>query len=450
MVFDRPHRCGIVTGLGGATAGDLPLTGEKMEEIRGSRGKSGPRVLIYSHDTMGLGHLRRCRTIAHALVERDKDMSVLILSGSPIIGSFDFKARVDFVRMPGVIKLRNGEYTSLNLHIDITETLKIRASIIQHTADAFRPDLFLVDKEPLGLRGEVADTLAMLKARGVPLVLGLRDVMDDPALLEPEWRRKRVLPALRDLYDDIWVYGLPQICDPLAGLNVTRMVKRKISYTGYLRRFEPAPMALTTPLSIPNDPYILVTTGGGGDGETLIDWVLRAYEYDRDQPCRAMLVLGPFMQPELQAEFLRRAAALPNVEAITFDTRMETLMARAAGVVAMGGYNTFCEILSFDQRAIIVPRTEPRLEQFIRARQAQEFGMVSMLVDDGARDPAVMAAALRELPFQDRPSDVVVPGLLDGLDNVNRLARRWLDRPAETQRKSPARRLAVVGGRAGR
>ena len=102
--------------------------------MRASR-KDG-RILIYSHDTFGLGHLRRCRAIAHALVERYKQLSVLILSGSPIIGSFDFKARVDFVRMPGVIKLRNGEYTSLNLHIDITETLKIRASIIRHTAEA--------------------------------------------------------------------------------------------------------------------------------------------------------------------------------------------------------------------------------------------------------------------------------------------------------------------------
>src|SRR5215813_967441 len=81
------------------------------------------RVLIYSHDTFGLGHLRRCRTIAHSLVEADKDLSVLILSGSPIIGSFDFRARVDFVRVPGVIKLRNGEYTSLSLHMHIEETL---------------------------------------------------------------------------------------------------------------------------------------------------------------------------------------------------------------------------------------------------------------------------------------------------------------------------------------
>jgi Predicted glycosyl transferase len=151
------------------------------------------RILIYSHDTFGLGHLRRCRSIAHALVQEDKELSVLIMSGSPIIGSFDFRARVDFVRVPGVIKLRNGDYTSLNLHIDIDQTLQIRSSIMHHTADIFNPDIFIVDKEPLGLRGEIENTLWMLKDRGVPLILGLRDVMDDPDLLAPEWERKNVV-----------------------------------------------------------------------------------------------------------------------------------------------------------------------------------------------------------------------------------------------------------------
>ena len=134
--------------------------------------RADTRILIYSHDTFGLGHLRRCRTIAHALVERFKHLSVLILSGSPIIGSFDFRARVDFVRVPGVIKLRSGEYTSLNLHLNVEQTLKLRSSIIQHTAEMFEPDIFIVDKEPVGLRGEVLDTLKMLKRRGTRLVLG--------------------------------------------------------------------------------------------------------------------------------------------------------------------------------------------------------------------------------------------------------------------------------------
>ena len=95
-----------------------------------AKNSKNKRVLIYSHDSFGLGHLRRCRKIAHSLVARRKAASVLILSGSPIIGSFDFRTRVDFVRIPGVIKLRNGEYSSLSLHMDIAEVLEMRAAII--------------------------------------------------------------------------------------------------------------------------------------------------------------------------------------------------------------------------------------------------------------------------------------------------------------------------------
>ena len=153
------------------------------------------RILIYSHDSFGLGHLRRCRSIAHSLVAHYKGLSVLILSGSPIIGSFDFKARVDFVRIPGVIKLRDGEYTSLGLHIDLEQTLQMRESIIYHTAATFKPDIFLVDKEPTGLQGEVTTTLEMLKQQGCINVLGLRDIMDEPIQLKAEWERKQVPPG---------------------------------------------------------------------------------------------------------------------------------------------------------------------------------------------------------------------------------------------------------------
>jgi len=399
----------------------------------------GFRVLIYSHDTMGLGHLRRCSTIAHSLVREYPDVSVLILSGSPIIGSFDFRSRVDFVRIPGVIKLRNGEYTSLNLGIDFEQTIHMRAEIIKHTADIFAPDMVIVDKEPLGLRGEVEETLRMLKRRGTRLILGLRDIMDDPSMLAPEWRRKNVMPALRDLYDEIWVYGLPQVCDPLQGLQVPRQVRRRMVFTGYLPRRTPTEPS-TRPLpEIVSEPYVLVTTGGGGDGEGLIDWVLRAYEADDRMLYPALIVLGPFMQPETQAEFIDRANRLNRVQAITFDAKLEELEDNAVGVVAMGGYNTFCEILSFNKRALIIPRTRPRMEQYIRASRAQELGLVKMLEDDGKRDAEIMGKALRELPYQNRPRDVIVPGLLEGLDNVNRLVEPWLSEPAmarETTREA--------------
>ncbi|MEQ8666149.1 MAG: glycosyltransferase [Rhodospirillales bacterium] len=386
-----------------------------------ARARDGSRLLIYSHDSFGLGHLRRCRTIAHSLVANRSDLSILILSGSPIIGSFDFRTRVDFVRIPGVIKLRHGAYTTLSLEMDVDETVALREGLIRHTAEMFEPDLFLVDKEPLGLRGEVKQTLELMKSNGVPTILGLRDVLDEPGQLSEEWERKNVVPAIRDLYDHIWVYGLEDICDPLAGIQLPAGIREKTTYTGYLRRHWDSMVA--PPLAVdgfdPGRPYVLVTTGGGGDGATLIEWVLRAYEHDPSLQTQALLVLGPFMHSNLQSEFMARVAALPTVHAITFDAHLESLFTKATGVIAMGGYNTFCEVLSFDKPCIIVPRTVPRLEQFIRASRASELGLVGMLLDDDERKPEDMADAIRRLPTMPKPSEVRIPGLLDGLPTIS-------------------------------
>lgn len=399
------------------------------------------RLLIYSHDSFGLGHLRRCRTIAHHLVEQIKDLTVLILSGSPIIGSFDFKTRVDFIRVPGVIKLRNGDYTPLGLHIDIEKTLEMRRSIIEHAADIFDPHVLLVDKEPLGLRGEVEGTLRLLKERGTRLVLGLRDVMDDPASLEEEWRRKNVVPALKQLYDEIWIYGTPEMGNPLANIPHTASLASKTRFTGYLRRHVSETAGLEPTIEIPDEPYILVTTGGGGDGEDLIDWVVRAYETDSSLPHSAVVLLGPFMHRETRAAFLERAQHLPKLTMLTFAARTEPLFDRAIGIVAMGGYNTFCEILSFGKPALIVPRTTPRLEQAIRAERAEELGLLRMLPDDGVRDPAVMAGLLHTLPNMPAPPRQRVAGMLDGLQRITSYARPWLERDAVVH-KLPTRRSA--------
>ena len=378
------------------------------------------RILIYSHDSFGLGHLRRCRAIAHALVDRFKGVSVLILSGSPIIGSFDFSPRVDFVRIPGVIKLLNGEYQSLGLHIALDQTMEMRAAIIRQTAESFRPDLFLVDKEPLGLQGEVAATLSMLKAKGTTLVLGLRDIMDEPKLLLREWERKQVLPALEHLYDEIWVYGLNSFADPLEGVLCPLAVRRKMVYTGYLRRA--VPHWSETPIApVGGQPYVLVTVGGGDDGMSVVDWVLRAYEHDSAIPLAAVIVVGPFMPPARQRQFRDRAERIGRIDVVTFDTHIELLMERSEGVVAMGGYNTFCEILSLDKRAILIPRVAPRREQLMRANRAAALELVRTLDPDGPQDAALMAQALRGLREQPVPSERGAKEMLDGLQVITGL-----------------------------
>lgn len=308
------------------------------------------RILMYSHDSFGLGHLRRCRTIAHALVEDYRGLNVLIISGATIAGAFDYRARVDFVKIPSVIKLRNGEYTSMDRHIDLQETLKMRRSIIYHTAESFQPDIFIVDKEPMGLRGEVEETLAYLKGQGTKLVIGLRDVMDAPQLLEAEWKRNDVMTKIGKFYDHVWIYG-PSFHDPLTGLDVPQTVRDKMDFVGFLQRSK---TQAETVAHRPEGDYLLITTGGGGDGSELIDDVINAYRHDSELTHKALVVLGPYMPADQRQRFMSSVADIPYIEIIEFDNRMEDLVAGAQAVVSMGGYNTVCEILSFDKPALVV------------------------------------------------------------------------------------------------
>lgn len=382
---------------------------------------NGARILMYSHDTFGLGHLRRCRTIAHALVEHYSGLSILIISGSAIAGAFDFRARVDFVKIPSVIKLRNGEYTSLEQHIDIGDTIRMRESIIRHTAESFKPDIFIVDKEPMGLQGEITDTLIYLKSINTTLILGLRDVMDSPRLLSAEWKRKELVPKIDEHYDHIWVYGPENFYDPLSGLNIPDSIRARTRFVGFLKR-----QALHSDLSAhkQDGDYILVTTGGGGDGVALIRGVLAAYENEPGLDLKTLVVLGPYMPGKERSEFVQRGERIASIEIIDFDSRMEELIYSAKAVVSMGGYNTFCEILSFDKPALIIPRTTPREEQLLRTQRAAELGMVDMLLPEEADDPVKMANALRLLPGRPKPSERASEFELDGLTNLSRLIGR--------------------------
>jgi predicted glycosyltransferase len=385
-----------------------------------SRGR-GTRILLYSHDTFGLGHLRRSSTLAAALTADDPHASALILTGSPVAGRFAFPERVDHVRLPGVIKLADGSYVSEALGLDIDEITSLRAALIQSAVKAYDPDLMIVDKEPTGFRGELLPTLDRILERGrTTCVLGLRDVLDEGQILAAEWERKGATEAMEAYYDETWIYGPRYFYDPTAALPLSPETRARMHWTGYLRRrsLNAEPVEAT-------EPYVLVTPGGGGDGAMLVDLVLSAYEQNSDLSPDAVLVYGPFLAGDTRAEFEKRVCALRGrVTAMGFESRIESLFEQACGVVCMGGYNTFCELLSFDKRAVIVPRTRPRLEQFIRAERAEALGLAKMLSEArGELNPAAMAAAIRALPAQPKPSEAGARDLLGGLSYVRARVR---------------------------
>ncbi len=340
-------------------------------------------ILMYSHDSYGLGHIRRTMAIAtHLLAPR---INILILTGSPIAGRFSFPEQIDFVRIPGMIKKTNEEYLPLSIKINARHALDIRKSIITATAKTFQPQLFIVDKEPLGLRKEVLPTLKWLQRcrPDTRAILGLRDIMDDAETVKKNWNEKGVYPVLESLYDEIWVYGNQEFYNPIVEYDIAESISRKIHFTGYIPRKIPGKEAVRNmrkELGVRQDEkLVVVTTGGGGDGYTIMqNYVAMLESVPEGLPFKSVLITGPFMPKNKRRKIFKRARKL-GVRTYHFYRQMEKIFAAADLVVSMGGYNTLCEILSQGTPGLVIPREAPRKEQKIRAQAFKRQNLVDYI-----------------------------------------------------------------------
>lgn len=338
---------------------------------------------MYSHDTYGLGHIRRTMAIASQMLE--PYTNILILTGSPIAGRFTFPEQIDFVRIPGMIKKANDEYLPLSIKINVRHALDIRKNIITATAKAFQPHLFIVDKEPLGLKKEVLPTLQWLRRcrPNTRSILGLRDIMDDAVSVKKDWERKRVYECLENLYSEIWIYGIQEYYDPINEYDISQSVSQKMHFTGYIPRKTPGNHAvrhIKKELKLKNnEKLVVVTTGGGGDGYRVMDTYLTALEsYTNALTFKSVLITGPFMPKQERKEVFKRARRL-GMRTYHFYRQMEKIFAAADVVVSMGGYNTLCEIISQGSISLVIPRETPRKEQIIRARVFRRQNLIDYI-----------------------------------------------------------------------
>jgi len=325
---------------------------------------------MYSHDTYGLGHIRRTMAIAAQL--QNPNTNILILTGSPIAGRFSFPPQVDFVRIPGMIKKTNEEYLSMSIKINAGHALDIRKKIIIATVKAFQPHLFIVDKEPLGLKNEILPTLKWLRkcCPRTRTVLGLRDIMDDAETVKENWEKKGIYKALDKYYSEIWSYGIQDFYDPIKEYDIPESVSRKIRFTGYIPREikskkEAIQERRRNKIS-KEDKLVVVTAGGGGDGYPIMDAYLSMLELQGSVSYKSILITGPFMPKFQRQEIFRRSRKL-KVKVFHFYRQMEKIMAAADLVISMGGYNTLCELMSQNTVSLLIPRDTPRLEQTLRA-----------------------------------------------------------------------------------
>jgi predicted glycosyltransferase len=379
---------------------------------------SGERsVVFYSHDTYGLGHLRRTLVIAHELRRRWPALTQLVVTGSPLAHEFQLPPGADYAKLPSVVKVGQGWYEPSALPIPFAAIRGLRSDLLLATARHFRPDLLLVDNVPAGLKGELVPTLIHLKktSPGTRLVLGLRDVLDEPDRVRAAWRRQRVYELLDEVYDLILVYGDPAVCDVVAEYGLSRRAAAKTRYVGYLRReADPSRVAeLRAELRVDDRPLVLATAGGGGDGYVLLRTLLEARKrWPAEATFDCVVAPGPFAAPAELQELAAMASNGSRARLIDFDPDLLAYMAASDAVVSMAGYNSISELVSLARPALIVPRVEPRQEQLIRARAVTRRG-AGRMIHPAELTPRRLLTELNELLAD--PPDVARALPLDGL-----------------------------------
>lgn len=360
------------------------------------------RVMVYSHDTYGLGNIRRMLAICEHLVETMEDVSVLLVSGSPMVQSFRIGHRIDYVKLPAIRRVARECYSARSLSLEIDQLITLRANMISSAVRDFEPDLILVDKKPLGVNDELAPALEYVR-KNLPLcrrALVLRDILDAPERTRAQWRDDRCDELIRRYYNVVFVLGSEEVFDVCREYGFAADVRQKVRYCGYVARKagRRAPAAVRSSLGIDGSRMVLVTPGGGEDGYALVDAYLAALpQLPTDGSITSVIVTGSDMPPAQKADIEARSAGLPDVRVLEFVDDMMSYMAAADLVVSMCGYNTFCEIASARRRAVIVPRAKPVLEQSIRTERFAARGLVTAIDPDRLSPAALAAAVIGEL-----------------------------------------------------
>jgi predicted glycosyltransferase len=378
------------------------------------------KILLYSHDTFGLGNIRRTLLLTQELTRQYSNSAILVITGSPMIHAFRIPEGVDYIKLPCLDRVEAERYEPRFLADCSEEMKRTRRAILEKSVLGFDPDLMIVDKRPAGVDGELLETLRALRQRQkrTRLVLGLRDILDEPERTKLSLIRNGCFETIDRFYDEVWVYGSQSIFDPIKEYDFPDCVARKTFFCGYLKR--PAEAAA----SRGGPPRVLVTTGGGGDGSCMIETYLEGLAVlPRNIAIETTVIFGPQMPESKRNALLERFGYMADVAFLDFEPDLAKHYAEADVVVSMAGYNTVCELLSFARRAILVPRAEPVMEQLIRARLLAAQGLFDLIEPQDLVPETLMAkvlAAFKPTPVTATPLD------LDGLPRIRERVRALL------------------------
>lgn len=382
----------------------LPMNNNKISFVQQPEQNTlTKRLVVYSHDMFGLGNIRRMLLICQHLINSCPDLSILFLSGSPMIHSFRIPDRLDYIKLPCLSRNGCESLVVKYLRAEIGEIIKLRSDMILAAVANFKPGLLLIDKKPYGVKNELQDALRYLKTYlpGTKTALVLRDILDSPEVTTKVWENHGYYKAIQSLYDLVFVLGQPEVFNPAEEYRFPASVREKMRFCGYIKREDrhKSRDMVRKELQLHNEEkLILVTPGGGEDGYHILETYISALEcMPVDYHIRSLIICGPGLPQPQKKQIDQASAKYPHVMVHEFTDDMMSYMNAADVVISMGGYNTICEILSLKKRAIVIPRVKPVEEQWMRAERMARLGLFKAIHPDHLTPQGLLHALEDEL-----------------------------------------------------
>jgi predicted glycosyltransferase len=382
------------------------------------------RVLFYSHDGTGLGHLRITLGVASAYAKLRPHDSLLLLTGSLQAGAFELPENLDYVKLPAMPK--RDLYASLPPTEGYTgshnSTIRFRTAVALATVQAFDPHLVVVDHAPAGLFREFAPSIDWLLRREVEpasLALLMRDITFGPEQTRTIWQNEGVVPLLDEAYQKILIYGDRRVFDPVTAYGMSPRAAARTRFCGYLTPVQPR----RTVQQVRNEagagalPLVAVSVGGGADGCSLLRAYLTGLRQGLGPPVHSYIVAGPLLPDLDRQEIVDMTDGLLNVHFVDFDPDFVAVIRAADVVVCMGGYNSIVESVYFGKRPIVAPRVPGPEEQVLRAAGFARLGLATVVNPEMLSAVSLWEAIAGELHA---PPPLALPLALDGLNHIAR------------------------------
>lgn len=403
------------------------------------------RIMVYSHDAYGLGNIRRMLAICTHLLTHMPELSILLISGSPMIHGFRLPQGLDYIKIPCLSRGLFGNLSSKYLGTDAEETVALRSQLILSAAASFRPDLLLVDKKPYGINNELVAALDFLKAKlpETKLILLLRDILDESERTIAEWEKQQYHQTIVDFYDLVLVVGSADVFNLVQEYRFPLTTANKTRFCGYLRKQtgdrSRAEVRQTLGLKV-DDRLVVVTPGGGEDGYALIDTYFAGLYHQSKANWRSLVICGPEMPLPQQIELRYKADSLGpthSIQVLEFSDVLMDYLNAADVTVSMAGYNTTCEVLSLNKRAVVVPRHKPSEEQLIRAERLAQRDLLKMVHPDSLSPESLLKAITHQMDqvHQFNPASLD----FNGLDRIVHYVKTLIPSP---DRDAPLREFS--------